>query len=260
MRASVAALLDRSETKLGHYVGEFVTPGIGYILKEAGAEFVFFDMEHSGNSHETLNRALRYFEAADVPVLVRVPSDSYDHVARALDVGAQAIIIPMLGTAKQAKSILQSMKYTPIGKRGLAPGLGNDRYRMAPVVEALASANKRSRFIALIETVEGVENVDAIAAVDGVDALWVGHMDLTASMGIPGQFDHPDYKAALARVLAAGKRHNKGLGRIVTDVASGVALAKEGWDLIVYYGDVSLLQTALRQGMDGIRAGLESEQ
>ena len=187
---------------------------------------------------------------------MRVPSDSYDHIARALDIGAQAIIIPMLGSVEQARSVIEKMKYTPIGKRGLAPALGNDRYHMGPVVEGLAAANERNRLIALIETAEGVENVDGIAALEGVDALWVGHMDLTASMGIPGQFDHPDYKAALNKVLEAGKRHGKGLGRMVTDIASGVALAGEGWDLIVYHGDVWLLQVALRQGLDGIRSGV----
>ena len=257
MTASVAAMLDRPGLKLGHYVSEFVTPGIGYILKEAGAEYVFFDMEHSGNSFETLNRALRFFEAADVPVLARVPSDSYDHVARALDVGAEAVIVPMLGSATQAREVLQKVKYTPTGKRGLGIGLGNDRYRMGPAVEALNAANARTRFIALIETAEGVANVDDIAAIDGVDALWVGHMDLTASMGIPGQFDNPDYKAALDRVLAAGKRNGKNLGRMVTDIPSGVALAEEGWDMIVFHGDVWLLQTSLRQGLDGIRNGFE---
>jgi 2-keto-3-deoxy-L-rhamnonate aldolase RhmA len=255
MSDSIAALLARKGLKVGHYVGEFATPGIGYILKEAGAEFVFFDMEHSGNSFETVNRALRYFEAAGLPAFVRVPSDAYDHVARALDLGADAIVVPMLGSANQARAIVEKIKYTPAGARGLGLGLGNDRYHMAPFAEALAAANARTRFVALIETAEGVANVDDIAAVEGVDVLWVGHADLTASMGIPGQFDHPDYRRALDKVRKAGKRHGKGLGRMVTDVAAGVALAREGWDLIIYHGDVWLLQTAIRQGVDGIRAG-----
>lgn len=255
MTASIKDLLAAKGLKLGHYVGEFTTPGIGYILKEAGAEFVFFDMEHSGNSYETLHRVLRYFEAARVPAFVRVPSDSYDHIARALDCGAEAIIIPMVGSAKQAREIVEKMKYTPRGKRGLALALANDRYRMGPVTDALAAANDRTRLVCLIETAEGVADVEAIAAVEGVDVLWVGHLDLTASMGIPGEFDHPDYKKALAKVLKAGLKHEKGLGRMVGDSAAGVALAEEGWNLIAYNGDVWLLQAALRQGIDGIRSG-----
>lgn len=256
MSANMAPLLKRKGLKCGHYVGEFTTPGIGYVLKEAGCDYVFFDMEHSGNSHETLQRCLRYFEAADLPAFVRVPSDDYHHIARALDCGAQSIVIPMVGSADQARSIVEKMNYTPRGKRGLAQALANDRYKMAPVVDALSDANARNSLVCLIETVDGIANVDEIAAVDGVDVLWVGHLDLTASMGIPGQFDHPDYQAALAKVLAAGKRHKLGLGRLVTDVPSGIELFNDGWDLICYHGDVWLLQTALRAGLDDIRAGV----
>lgn len=255
MYARLGDVLDQKGLKLGHYVGEFTTPGIGYILKEAGAEYVFFDMEHSGNSFETLQRCLRYFEAAGLASMVRVPSDSYDHIARALDCGADGLVIPMVGSAEQAKSIVQKMKYTPKGQRGVALALANDRYKMGPVDQALAGANERTRLVCLIETADGVKNVDAIAAVDGVDVLWVGHFDLTCSMGIPGQFDHPDYHAAMAKVAKAGKKHKKNLGRMVADVASGVALARDGWDMICYHGDVWLYQTAIRQGIDAIRSG-----
>ena len=255
MNARLGEVLDKKGLKLGHYIGEFATPGIGYILKEAGCDYAFFDMEHSGNSFETLQRTLRYFEAAGLPSMVRVPSDSYDHIARALDCGADGIVIPMVGSAEQARAIVEKMKYTPEGKRGVALTLANDRYRMGPVDAALAGANQRTKLICLIETVDGIANVDEIAKVEGVDVLWVGHFDLTCSMGIPAQFDHPDYKAALKKVVAAGKREKKGLGRLVADVDSGVALAAEGWDLICYHGDVWLLQTAIRQGVDGIRSG-----
>lgn len=255
MTVRLADLLDKKGLKLGHYVGEFTTPGIGYMLKEAGCAYAFFDMEHSGNSFETLARTLRYFEAAGLPSMVRVPSDSYDHIARALDCGADGIVIPMVGSAEQARAIVEKMKYTPRGQRGVALALANDRYKMGPVDAALADANARTRLICLIETVDGVKNVEAIAKVDGVDVLWVGHFDLTCSMGIPAQFDHPDYVAALAKVLKVGRAHGKGLGRLVADIDSGVALAREGWDLICYHGDVWLYQNAIRQGVDGIREG-----
>lgn len=258
MTWGLGPLLARPGLLVGHYVGEFVTPGIGHIVRQAGAEFVFLDMEHSGNSFDTINRGLRYFEAAGVPALLRVPSDSYHHIARALDVGAEGIIVPMLGSAEQAREILEKMKYTPKGRRGLGLGLGNDRYQMAPPAEAIRAANERTRFVALIETVSGVENVDRIAALDGVDVLWVGHADLTASMGITGQYDHPDYVRALERVVKAGRKHGKRLGRLVTDVDGGIREAGEGWDTLCYHGDAWLLQVAIRQGIDAIRAGVGS--
>src|SRR3546814_2543901 len=77
--------------KLGHFIVEFATPGIGHIVKSAGGEFALFDLEHSGFSFETVKSALRYFEAAGVPVIVRVPSKEYHHIARACDMGAEGI-------------------------------------------------------------------------------------------------------------------------------------------------------------------------
>jgi 2-dehydro-3-deoxyglucarate aldolase/4-hydroxy-2-oxoheptanedioate aldolase len=256
MAPSFRDLLARKGLKLGHYVGEFTTPGIGYVLKEAGCEFVWLDMEHSGLGFETVHRTLRYLEAAGLPHLVRIPTGAYDHVARALDVGADAIVVPMVGSPEEAATVVRHMKYTPDGRRGVALGLANDRYRQGPVMEALASANERTAFVALIETRAGIENVDAIAATPGVDVLWVGHFDLTCDMGIPGQFDHPDYLAALKAVKKAGKKHGKPIGRLVGDVATGVALAKDGWDLVIYSGDVWLLQAAVREGLNAIRAGV----
>ncbi len=256
MTPSFKDMVAKRGLKLGHYVGEFTTPGIGYVLKEAGCDFAWLDMEHSGNSFETVHRTLRYFEAAGLPAMVRIPSGTYDHVARALDVGAEAIVVPMVGSADVAAQVVHHMKYTPKGGRGVALGLANDRYRSGPVVEALADANARTAFVALIETRSGIENVDAIAATPGVDVLWVGHFDLTCDMGIPGQFEHPEYLAALKRVTKAGKRHGKPIGRLVGDVASGVALAEDGWDMIIYGGDVWLLQAAVRDGVDRIRAAV----
>ena len=76
--------------KFGHFVVEFATPGIGHILKSAGCDFVLFDLEHSGFGFETVKSAIRYFEAADLPVIVRVPSKEYHHIARAMDMAPKA--------------------------------------------------------------------------------------------------------------------------------------------------------------------------
>ena len=75
--------------KFGHFIVEFATPGIGHILKSAGCDFVLFDLEHSGFGFETVKSAIRYFEAADLPAIVRVPSKEYHHIARAMDMGAE---------------------------------------------------------------------------------------------------------------------------------------------------------------------------
>ena len=244
------------ELKLGHFVVEFATPGIGHILKGAGCEFVLLDMEHSGFSFETVKSLVRYCEAARLPAIVRVPSKAYDHIARAADMGAEAVMVPMVDTAEEARDLVACLKYTPLGRRGLALGIAHDSYRSTGAPEdRLRGSNERTCLFAQIETASGVEHVDAIAAVEGIDCLWIGHNDLSASLGIPGAFEHETFLGAVDRVASACRKHGKALGRLVPDVATGVTLARQGFDFNCWSGDVWALQGAVRAGLDAVRDG-----
>jgi 2-keto-3-deoxy-L-rhamnonate aldolase RhmA len=243
--------------KCGHFVVEFATPGIGHILKGAGCDFVLFDTEHSGFGHETIKSALRYFEAAQLPTIVRVPSKEYHHIARAADMGAEGIMLPMVNDADEARRIVDSLKYVPDGMRGVALAIAHDRYAPGPTMDKLRQANERTTLFAQIETKAGVDNAEAIAALDGVDCLWVGHFDLSCSLGVPGQFDHPTFTDAIRRVIEAARQHGKAVGRLVPDVQTGVDLYKQGFDFVCYSGDVWVLQAGVKAGIDAIRAGVE---
>lgn len=244
--------------KLGHFIVEFATPGIGHILRNAGCEFVLFDLEHSGFGFETVKSAIRYFEAAGVAPIVRAPSKEYHHIARACDMGAEGIMLPMVGNAAEARAILDCMKYHPDGKRGVALGVAHDAYTTGPVPEKLAGANRRTTLFCQIETAEGVENADAIAAVDGVDCLWVGHFDLSVSLDIPGDFANPKFTGAIDRVAAACRKHKKALGRLVPNVQTGIEYWALGFDFICYSGDVWVLQSALAEAVTQLRAGCKN--
>ena len=239
--------------KFGHFIVEFATPGIGHILKSAGCEYVLFDLEHSGFSFETVKSAMRYFEAADLPAIVRVPSKEYHHIARVLDVGAEGIMVPMVGSAAEARHIVSSMKYGPQGGRGVALQVAHDRYRPGAVTAKLADANHRSTLFCQIETAEGVENADAIAAVEGVDCLWVGHFDLSSSLGVPGQFESKKFLDAIDRVVRAARKHGKALGRLVPNVETGADYHRRGFSFICYSGDVWVLHDALAAAISRLR-------
>jgi 2-keto-3-deoxy-L-rhamnonate aldolase RhmA len=243
------------QVKLGHFIAEFATPGIGHIVKAAGCDYVFFDMEHSGFSFETLKSAIRYFEAAGVSVIVRVPAQENDMLARACDLGAEGLIAPMISSVAQAQAMVDSVKYHPDGKRGVGLGLAHDNYRAAPVAEALKAANDRTTIFCLIETADGARNADGIAALPGVDGLWVGHFDLSVSLGVPGQFDHPKFQAAMKKIIAAAKKHKKSLGRLVPNTDQGLGFFKQGFDFICYSGDVWVLRDALKSALDTLRKG-----
>ena len=148
------------------------------------------------------------------------------------------------------------MKYHPLGKRGVGLQMAHDNYRSAPVADALRAANDRTLVICLIETAEGAANVDAIAGVAGVDALWVGHFDLSVSLGIPGEFQHPKFAAAMDAIIAAAKKHGRSLGRLVPTVEQGISFHKQGFDFICYSGDVWVLRDGLSAANKAIREGV----
>ena len=254
MRANrVKRTLREGGVSLGTMVFEFNTPGVGRIAAEAGAEFVVYDMEHTGWSIETIRLLMATSRAADLVPLVRVPATEYHLLARPLDVGAMGLMVPMVESAEQAERIVQSAKYPPLGRRGAAFIIAHDDYQAGDVVAKMESANDETLLLAQIETARGVEQAEAIAAVEGIDVLWIGHFDLTASLGIPAQFTHPDFLHAVERVLAACERHGKVAGIMAGDVAGGTAWLEQGFRALAYAGDLWIYGEALKRGLDTLR-------
>lgn len=238
---------------LGTFVFEFDSPGIARLAGVAGAEYMIYDMEHTGWSVETIKRLIAV-TPHDGPVpIVRVPASEYHFIARVLDCGAMGLMFPMVESAEQAAHIVNSAKYPPVGRRGAAFGVAHDGYDGRDIIATMQSANEQTLIIAQIETRAGLECVDEIAALDGIDALWIGHFDLTNSLGISGDFEHPEFHAAVDRVLQACQTHGKIPGFLVTDVDAGQSLIERGFRAVAYGVDLWLYQTALQEGLAALR-------
>ncbi|MCC6197899.1 MAG: hypothetical protein IT518_25890 [Burkholderiales bacterium] len=234
-------------------VFEFFSPGIPQICRNAGAQFVLYDMEHTGLSFETLKTQFALCRGLDVVPMARVPRGEYHFIARALDVGAMGVMVPMVNTAEEAAHIVACTRYPPEGRRGAAFGFAHDDYQGGDVAAKIAAIHERTLVIPQIETAEGLRNVEAIAAVPGVDILWLGHFDLTNFLGIPGQFRHPQYLAGVARIVAACERHGKAAAFLAADEAWAREYKAYGFRVYAYGVDHVLLQNALRQGLDFLK-------
>jgi 2-keto-3-deoxy-L-rhamnonate aldolase RhmA len=251
---TIKSQLAAGQVPLGTFVFEFNTPGIARIIAEAGADFVVFDMEHTGWSVETIRTLLATVRATDLVPLVRVPTTEYDFIARVLDAGAMGIMVPMVESAEQARAIVAAAKYPPKGRRGAAFGIAHDDYTGGDIVEKIASANREGLLLAQIETVGGLANVETIAATPGIDVLWIGQFDLSLSMGLPGQFTHSEIIAAMDRVIVACQEHGKVAGIMAPDLATGRDLLKQGFRMLSYSGDLWVYQNALRVALSELRA------
>src|SRR6478609_1467801 len=149
----------------GAMVFEFFSPGMSSILANAGCRFVLYDMEHTGLGYETLKWLFASCRGLPIEPMVRVPRGEYTWLARALDLGARGVMIPMVESAEQARSIVEACRYPPVGRRGAAFGFAQCDYLGGDVGQKIAEANARTLVIAQIETERGLEHVEAIAAV-----------------------------------------------------------------------------------------------
>lgn len=239
--------LAAGQPAFGSMVFEFFTPGIARICRNAGAEFVMYCMEHTGTGFETLKPQFALCRALGVAPLVRVPATEYHFVARALDIGALGVMVPLVDTAEQAERIVSFTRYPPQGRRGAAFGFAHDDYQGGEVVEKMRAIHERTLVICMIETRAGLENVEAIAAVPGVDVVWLGHFDLTNFLGIPGQFSHPAYRDAVKRIVAAANKHGKAAGYMAASAELGREYLGHGYRMIATGTDQGLLQSATTQ-------------
>jgi len=249
----VKAKLAAGGRACGAMIFEFFSAGLPQICENAGAEFVLYDMEHTGLSFETLKTQIAHCRGLSIVPLVRVPRGEYHFIARALDVGALGVMVPMVGSAEEAAHIVACTRYPPAGRRGAAFGFAHDEYSGGDVAAKIAAIHARTLVIPQIETVEGLEAVEAMAAVPGVDALWLGHFDLTNFMGIPGAFRHPDYLAAVQRIVKACDAHGKAAGFLAADDAWAREYVAHGFRLLAYGLDQAMLGNALRRGLDTLR-------
>ncbi|MFQ6040939.1 MAG: HpcH/HpaI aldolase/citrate lyase family protein [Candidatus Poribacteria bacterium] len=242
---------------LGHIVMEFASPGLVTMLANAQFDFVLFDTEHTRFSIETIGEMIRYARSAGLPAIVRVPRGQHDQMSRIMDAGANGIMAPNVQSRAEAESIIQATKYAPLGNRGTAFGIAHDDFELGDVLQKITQANEQTLIIAQIESVSGVENVEAILGVEGVDVGWIGHFDLTQSMGIPGQFEHPDYLKAVEKVIVACQHQGKAGGFMGANPNAVLELVRKGFRCVAYGSDIGIYRAALTDGLQEIRQHLQ---
>ena len=230
---------------------------IARIAKTTGHDFIFIDGQHALFSVETVGHIAQAALGIGVAPLVRVRSCNDPATPVILDNGATGIIFPDVNTADDARHAVNACKFPPVGKRSVSAGYPQYDYRAVPLTQAVPALNDSTLVICMIETVEGLANVEAIAAVDGVDVVHVGCNDLLTAMGLPGQFGCPQIMAAMDRVIAAARKHNKfaGLGGD-RDLDRQRDLVKKGVRFVTTQTDMGFLMAAASARTAEIRKSL----
>lgn len=191
------------------------SPVVAEIMCHSSVDFVVLDMEHGDASESTLTHFLRALDSRTAPEtalgFVRVRENDTIIIRRALDSGAQGVIVPLVNNAAQAQKAVAACKYPPLGKRGYAFCRANQWGRSFD--SYAENFNDECVVFVMIESREAVENIDEILAVPGVDGILIGPYDLSGSYNVPGQLAHPAVTGAKASVLAACKKAGKTAGQ-----------------------------------------------
>jgi 2-keto-3-deoxy-L-rhamnonate aldolase RhmA len=237
---------------VGCMLFEFDTPRVMRLLAAAGVDFALFDLEHTAWDAESLRRTLAAGRSTGIHTVTRVVRAQYPLVATALDAGSRGVMAPMVESADEARILVESSRYPPLGKRGFGV-IMSDELEGGPAAAA-DRANRDTFVIAQIESAAGIEHADEILSVPGVDAAWVGQFDLSLSLGCPGDVEHPRYVEAVDHLLGACRRNQKPLGQLVASAESGATAAAQGFQLLAF-ADVWVFESALRAGVAALRPG-----
>lgn len=211
-RAKLAA----GELALGLGLRQARTVDIAPIARSAGFDWLFIDLEHSSLDLDCASQIAVAALATGVTPVTRVPGKEHHHAARALDNGAQGVVIPHVDDAAEARRMVEQCLYPPLGHRSVAgaqPMLGFDSL---PVGEMTRAINAETLIVIMLESPRAIAEADAIAALPGVDVVFIGTNDLCAEMGIPGQYGDARVADAYRAVIDACRRHGKypGMGGV----------------------------------------------
>lgn len=216
------------------------SPLVAEICAGSGLDWLLIDMEHSPNGLESVLAQLQAITAYPVAPLVRVASADRVTIKQVLDLGAQNLLVPMIGSADEAREVVRAVRYPPAGRRGVGSALARSA-RWNRVDHYLENADEHVSLYLQVETIEGVDAAGEIAAVEGVDGVFVGPSDLAASMGLLGQQTHPDVEAAVIRAFDAVRATGVPVGVNAFDPAVAQRYLDAGAAFVLVGADVTLL-------------------
>jgi 2-keto-3-deoxy-L-rhamnonate aldolase RhmA len=234
--------LREGKTAVGTMVRMVGNPSVAVLAANARLDFIMLDLEHGALSLESLENVFKLGRALGLGCFVRVPELAKGYVSRCLDLGATGVMVPMLESVEQARSLVHWAKYAPLGSRGFGGMGAHTGYQSVggeATREFMAKANLETLTIAQIETAQAIRDIDSIAAVEGLDALLIGPNDLAISMGCPGDLMGERLDRAISQVAEAAKAHGKIFGMHAPDplterwLPRGLKLVMSGLDVNV---------------------------
>lgn len=228
-------------------------------LGYTGLDYAIIDTEHGPFDTETAMSLVRAAESVGITPFMRIADVSHREIQRAVDMGVQALIVPCLRSLEDMKKLVDLAKFAPIGNRGFikgrGSGFGNQPWASGSVAEFMAASNDRLLILPQCETAECWENIEKVVAINGIDGIFIGPFDLSISLGMPGDFENPRFKAAVDRILAACKAVGKYCLIFTTSAEKAHEYLAQGFDGVAHNTDFTVYTEAYSALVADIRKG-----
>jgi 2-keto-3-deoxy-L-rhamnonate aldolase RhmA len=229
-------------------------PRWGSAFSNFGIDYAIIDTEHSPRGRTDVADFIAAFSFSGVVPIVRIPIPDSHYVTMALDAGAQGILAPYCETVAEAKEVVGAAKWRPLKGELVRKAVDSGEFPSQATKEYLEARNRNNVCIVGIESVPAIENLENILKVEGIDAIFVGPNDLSITLGIPDQYDHPDYEAALREIIS--KCQAAGVPTLIhhQTVDLTVKWLQEGAKFVLYSSDARSMHNAYRDEFGAIKA------
>jgi len=214
------------------------------VIGRTGLDFVILDMEHGSMSFETVEHMVRTAECTGCQPIVRVADSSESTMLRALETGSRGIMVPHVSSAREARRIIDACRYSPEGSRGLSPYTRNHDFTHQNLVSSLDANNRNTLVGILVEGKKGIANLEDIASVNGLDLIYMGIYDISQSIGLPGELNHPKVINIQRNCVETLRAKGIAAGSFARDEEYISILQQCGFQFIAYSVDAFVLKQA----------------
>ena len=243
----------------GNAIGTFLgisTPSIVEAVSDSGLDYVIIDTEHGTYDISAVSDMIRAADLSGLCPVVRISDPTHQEIQHAVDNGAEGIIVPCLRNLDDFYKIVEQGKFAPIGNRGFIKGRGSrfgiEDWASGSLEAYMENSNEKVLLLPQCETMEALEHIEEIVAIEGIDGIFVGPFDLSISMGIPGQFNHPQFCNAMDRILSACKKAGKICMTFTSTAEEARTYIEQGYDAVANSLDSIIFAQAVKDMVERI--------
>lgn len=227
-----------------------VSPGWPMVFKKSGLDFAFIDTEHIAIDRSEMAKMCQIMQANGITPVLRIPSPDPYLVCQAIDAGAKGVIAPYLESVDQIRELVGAVKFRPLKGEILQQVLKGEKELSNEMKQYLQHYNQGNIAIANIESVPAVEKLEQLLSVPGLDAVFIGPHDLSISLGIPEQYDHPEFEKAVTHIIRTTRRMGLSIGiHFSLEPERQIRWMKEGANIVIHSSDIALFSQKLNADM-----------